>query len=115
MTVAEPITNTAVASGASAETDAPVSDDDSAVLKCIGEPHITIVKEISPTGDDPWFDDDTPPQEYPSDAWYRISVTNDGTAPLENVEVLDGDLLIDEVIGNLAVGETVVLTSGRGF
>jgi hypothetical protein len=106
-------TNTAVASGASAETDEPVSDDDTAVLKCIGESHITIVKEISPTGDAPWFDVETPPQEYPSDAWYRISVTNDGTVPLENVKVLDGELLIDETIGDLAVGQTVVLTSGE--
>ena len=105
--------NTAAASGLSAETNAPVSDDDSAVLKCIGEPHITILKEISPTGSDPWFDDETPPQEYPSDAWYRISVTNDGTAPLENVEVADGDLSVLEIIGDLAVGQTVVLTSGQ--
>jgi hypothetical protein len=105
--------NTAVASGASAETGTPVSDSDPAVLKCIGEPHITIVKEISPTGGEPWYDDETPPQEFPSDAWYRITVTNDGTAPLENVEVLDGDLSVDEVIGNLAVDETVVLTSAQ--
>ncbi|MFC1695440.1 hypothetical protein ACFL1C_04875 [Pseudomonadota bacterium] len=106
-------TNSATASGLSAENDAPASDDDSAVLKCIGEPHITILKEISPTGSDPWFDDVTPAQEYPSDAWYRISVTNDGTAPLENVEMTDGDLLAGETIGNLAVGQTVVLTSGQ--
>ena len=106
-------TNSATASGLSAEDDTPASDSDSAVLKCIGEPHITILKEISPTGSDPWFDDVTPAQEYPSDAWYRITVTNDGTAPLENVKMTDGDLLVSETIGNLAVGQKVVLTSGQ--
>ena len=106
-------TNTATASGLSAENDAPASDDDAAVLKCIGEPHITIVKEISLTGSAPWYDDITPPQEWPSDAWYRITVTNDGTAPLENVDMLDGDLLTGKLIGNLAVGQTVVLESGQ--
>ena len=105
--------NTAEASGLSSETDEPASDNDAAVLKCIGEPHITILKEISPTGGDPWYDLATPPQDYPSDAWYRITVTNDGTAPLENVEVTDGDLSIVEFIGNLAVNEVVVLESGQ--
>ena len=104
--------NTATASGKSSETDEDVSDFDSAYLKCIGEPHVTIVKEISPTGSDPWYDDATPPQEYPSDAWYRITVTNDGTVPLENVEVQDGDLGVLEQIGDLAIGETVVLDAG---
>lgn len=106
-------TNNATASGASVSDDSPVSDVDAAILKCIGEGHITLKKEISPTGTDPWFDDTTPPQEFPSDAWYRFTVTNDGTAPLENVEVLDGDLSVLENIGSLAVGETVVLTSGE--
>ncbi|MEJ8569338.1 DUF7467 domain-containing protein, partial [Elongatibacter sediminis] len=106
--------NTATASGASAETDDPVSDNDNAVLKCIGEPHITIVKEISPTGPNgPWYDDATPPQEPPSDAWYRLTVTNDGTAPLVDVDVQDGDLGVLETIGSMAVGEVVVLTSAQ--
>ncbi|MBT8048581.1 MAG: hypothetical protein HKN57_13540 [Xanthomonadales bacterium] len=106
-------TNTATASGVSAENGTPASDNDAAVLKCIGEPHITIVKEISLTGGDPWYDDITPPQEWPSDAWYRITVTNDGTTPLENVDMVDGDLLAGQFIGNLAVNQSVVLESGQ--
>ncbi len=105
-------TNTATATGQSVETDVETSDSDAAVLKCIGEPHITILKEISPTGTDPWYDDITPPQEYPSDAWYRLTVTNDGTAPLVDVEVQDGDLGVLETIGSLDVGEVVVLNAG---
>jgi hypothetical protein len=104
--------NTATASGKSSETDEAVNDFDSAYLKCIGEPHVTIEKEISPTGSAPWYPDATPPQGYPSDAWYRITVTNDGTVPLENVEVQDGDLGVLEWIGELAIGQTVVLEAG---
>lgn len=106
-------TNTATAAGQSAETDAPTDDSDTAVLQCIGEPHITIKKEISPTGTDPWYDDETPAQQFPSDAYYRITVTNDGTTPLVNVIVEDGDLLLYKEIGSLAVGETVVLAHGE--
>jgi len=106
--------NNATASGESAEDQSGVNDSDPAYLVCVGEPHISIVKEISVDDGVTWYDDAPPPQLFPSDAWYRISVSNDGTAPLEDVEVSDLTLgIVDYFVGNLAVGETVVLTEAE--
>lgn len=112
-------TNTAQASGESQADDTPVNDSDAAVLQCIGEASIDIVKEISVDGGNTWFDGETPPQEPPSDAWYRITLTNDGTAPLEDIVLQDGDLPVPLLVEDfsafepLAPGDFIVLTSGE--
>lgn len=107
-------TNNSTANGESVVDDTPVTDFNAAVLKCIGEPAITIAKDISPTGPTgPWYPDITPAQEFPSSAWYRIVLKNVGTAPLENLEVTDGDLtVVEDIPGTLAVGASVTLDSG---
>jgi hypothetical protein len=108
-------TNNSTASGQSVADDSPVNDSDPAVLKCIGEAAITIAKNISVTGGEPWYPVETPPQEFPSPAWYQIVLTNVGTAPLENLVLQDGDLPIPvlEDIGTLDVGESITLESGQ--
>lgn len=106
--------NTATATGTSTEDLSQVNDTDPAYLVCVGEPHLSIVKEISVDGGTTWYDDAPPPQPYPADAWYRLTVTNDGTAPLEDVTVDDPTLAVmDYVIGTLAVGESAVLTENE--
>ncbi|MBT8065300.1 MAG: hypothetical protein KJN94_09785, partial [Gammaproteobacteria bacterium] len=107
-------TNNSTASGESVVDDTPVNHPDPAVLKCIGEAAITIAKNISVTGGEPWYPVETPPQEFPSPAWYQIVLTNVGTAPLENLVLQDGDLPIPvlEDIGTLGVGQSITLESG---
>jgi uncharacterized repeat protein (TIGR01451 family) len=109
--------NTATATGTSGDNAAVVMDTDPAVLVCVGTPDIEILKEITIDGGTTWFDANdaaTAPQaEFPSDAWYRLTVTNTGTTDLVNVTVNDPTLgIVDFVIGSLAQGEVVVLAQG---
>lgn len=106
--------NIATAAGTSTEDLSQVNDTDRAYLVCVGEPHLSIVKEISVDDGVTWYNDLPPPQIFPADAWYRITVTNDGTAPLEGVTVDDLTLGVEDYfVGNLAVGESVVLTEAE--
>ena len=106
--------NTATATGTSGDDATVVMDTDPAVLVCVGTPDIEIVKEITIDGGTTWFDaNDAPsaPQaEFPSDAWYRLTVTNSGTTDLFNVTVNDPTLgIVDFLVGSLVQGEVVVL------
>ncbi|MEE4218959.1 MAG: hypothetical protein V2I48_15205 [Xanthomonadales bacterium] len=110
-------TNTAdVAATTLTEVPVPVNDSDKAVLVCIGEPGISILKEVRSGPEGEWSSvsepyDAAPPVEAPSDAEYRITVKNTGNTDLTDVVVTDDDLTpaIAYTIGDLAKGETVVL------
>ena len=105
-----------VTANESGTTGSPVSDSDTSVLECVGEPGVKIVKEITTNGID-WFDandaSSAPSEIFPSDAEYRFVVSNIGTAPLINVVVNDTELgITNYVVGNLAVNESITITSG---
>lgn len=111
------VTNTAdVNATTKTEIPVPVQDSDKAVLVCIGEPGISILKEVRSGPEGEWSSvsepyDTAPPVEAPSDAEYRITVENTGTVDLMDVVVTDNDLptAIDYSIGDLAKDEKVVL------
>lgn len=101
----------AVSANNPAET---VSDADTAYLECVGTPLIDILTEITTNGVD-WHDANdapsAPTENFPSDAEYRYTVTNTGSADLINVVVNDPVLGISNyVVGPMAVGEVVVIT-----
>jgi len=112
--------NTSSATGVCRAT-APVvsrSDSDIAWVRCVGVPRIDLLKEVSLDGSD-WRDAnlpgdaDVPEGEFGADAYYRITVKNTGSVDLENVVVNDATLgITDHPVGDLAVDEEVVLTSG---
>lgn len=119
--------NTAQADGFSVEDGTKVTDTDPAVLRCVGEPDISILKEISVDGlavDDPakqWFDAnapgdlDTPTVAAPHGAMYRFTVTNTGNVPLVNQQIEDVQLGITPPVavpGTLNPGASYVLDSG---
>jgi hypothetical protein len=94
----------------------PVNDNDPASLTCVN-PSISLLKEVSIDGGVTYSDANAPPFPTaiaPSDALYRITVTNTGDQPLENVEVSDDTIAYawPYVVGNLAAGQTVVIDSG---
>ena len=106
--------NVASADGELVGTNESVSDSDSAWLKCVGTPALTVLKEISIDGGQTWVDDTAGPVEWPSGALYRVTVTNTGDVKLVDVTV--SDTLIgppDYVIGELEVDEQVVVTDGE--
>ena len=122
-TASEDIENTSNATGVCRAAE-PVVDEDAsnnAWVRCVGVPHIWLLKEVSLTGNDgDWHDANTPadadvPQgAFGADAYYRITVTNDGTVDLRDVVVNDTNLNIsDYSIGDLAVGASVVLTKDQ--
>ncbi|MGK7296380.1 MAG: DUF7507 domain-containing protein [Candidatus Wenzhouxiangella sp. M2_3B_020] len=80
-------------------------------------PGIALRKEISVDGGATWYDANSagsaPYAEFPSGAEYRLIVENTGTADLENVTINDSTLgIVDENIGFLGFGETIVLAAG---
>jgi hypothetical protein len=111
--------NISDAEGICRATDPAVSATalNNAWIRCIGVPDIEIVKEIRTDGG-PWLDANdlgsAPTAVFPSDAEYRFTVTNIGTAPLVNVVVNDGTLgITNHPVGSLAVGQVVVLEQGQ--
>ena len=100
------VANTASATGESA-AGVEDTDSDSATVNCVGQPDIDVVKEVSLDGVN-W--EDVSVSTFPTaDAYYRIRVTNTGSVDLVNVTVVDDDLLINELIGSLDVGDSVTL------
>jgi hypothetical protein len=82
------------------------------------EPNIDIVKEVSVDGGATYFDANdaasAPETEVGSGALYRFIVTNTGEVDLQNVEINDAELgIVDYLVGNLAVGQIVELTSDQ--
>jgi hypothetical protein len=93
----------------------PVTDEDPAFLVCVGEPDIEILKEIFDEELGMFVDANSeataPVVIAPSGALYRLTVTNTGTAPLDNVVVNDPTLgVMDFAVGPMAPGQVVVLT-----
>lgn len=116
--------NVASTTGESVETGEEVTDSDPANIRCVGEPDIQIVKEISVDGGTTWGDAnapgdaDTPTVEAPSGALYQFTVTNIGDLPLVNLVVDDAELGIPPtpIPGTLEPGASVVIGSGTdGF
>lgn len=108
------VTNVVSVTGASAMTGETSAASDTAVMVCIGEPAIRLLKQISLDGVT-WADADTAATAleaiYPSDAAYRFVVSNIGTVDLVNVAVSDPSLGVVASVGNLAVGQAVTIDS----
>lgn len=108
------VTNVVTVSGDSMVTGETSSASDTAVMVCIGEPAIQLLKQISLDGSN-WIDADDVASalsaHYPSDAYYRFVVTNVGTVTLNDVAVNDPDLGVIATIGQLLVGEQVTVDS----
>lgn len=109
------ITNVVSASGSSVITGDTSTASDTAVLVCTGEPAIQLRKQVSLDGT-AWADanDASSALEaaYPADAYYRFLVSNIGSVDLTNVQVSDSTLGVLHTIGDLAVGQSVVVDSG---
>ncbi len=107
------------------DTNTPVSDDDPANVNCEEDPAIQILKQVSLTGGEPFFDADNPGDpDVPegslgADATYRLIVRNTGNVALVNAVINDATLnLVDVPVpdGPLAPGDERVITSGdTGF
>ena len=111
-------TNIATVAGNSIKDFDQVSDTDSAVLVCEGDPAIELKKQISVDGGVTFLDADdagSAPSVVPlSDGLYRLIATNIGGEALVNVEINDPELgIVNFSIGSLAVGEEVILTEGE--
>lgn len=111
------VVNIATVDAISSDTGNMLSDSDPAVLRCVEEA-IDIIKLVSIDGGANYFDANTggsaPVSALGSGALYRITVTNTGTAPLENVVVNDATLnIVNYFVGDLAVNQTVILNQGE--
>ena len=111
------VTNIATVDGQSVGTGNPVMDSDPAVVRCVEEA-IDLLKEVSVDGGVTFFDANdsasAPTTAVGGGALYRLTVTNTGTSNLENVVINDAELgIVNFPVGTLAVGQTVVLTSGE--
>lgn len=56
-----------------------------------------------------WYDEESSEVLSPADAWYRIKIRNIGDQPLTEVDLADLNLGIYEVIGDLGLGEEVMI------
>jgi hypothetical protein len=115
------VTNMATAVGRGETSGIVVSDDDPAVVNCVVEPHITMLKEVSLNGGE-FLDANTvatgPSGLLGDDAAYRLTVTNDGTETLVNAVVSDVTLgLVNVALGvDLLPGDVIILNQGTvGF
>lgn len=82
------------------------------------ESSIDLLKEVSVDGGATFFDANdgasAPVAVFGGGALYRLTVTNTGTSDLVNVVINDATLgIVDFLVGDLAAGETVVLTAGE--
>jgi hypothetical protein len=82
------------------------------------EPEIELLKEVSVDGGVTFFDANdsasAPATAVGGGALYRLTVTNTGTSDLVNVVINDATLgIVNFLVGNLAAGQTVVLTAGE--
>jgi uncharacterized repeat protein (TIGR01451 family) len=109
------VSNIATVNGMGQETGIAVTDDDPAVVQCVSEPHISLLKEVSLNGG-PFLDANTvgsaPTGPIGADAEYRLTVTNDGTEALSSIVINDPALgLVDIALGvTLEPGDVEVLT-----
>ena len=108
------VTNTATVDAVSVDTGNPVADEDPAVVRCVKE-DIILLKEVSVDGGITFFDANdgatAPVAALGDNALYRITVTNNGSSPLQNVVVNDLDLgIVNHPVGDLDPGQSVVLT-----
>ena len=111
------VTNMASVKGNGAVSGILVSDDDPAVVNCVAEPHISLLKEVSLDGIN-YFDANSnvsgPSGTLGDDAFYRLTITNDGTESIVNPVINDAALgLIDVPLGVAVMlpGDIVVLDS----
>jgi hypothetical protein len=116
------ISRSATATGVGSVSGITVTDDDPAMIDCVAEPHISLVKEVSLDGVtfvDANTVDAAPVGRLGADASYRLRVINDGTEALHNIVVSDAALGIVDVAvspSTLMPGDSVVLDSGSaGF
>ncbi len=115
------VTNTATISGTSAETNTPVSDSDSAVVRCQGPanpPAIQILKQVSVDGGTTWLDADTgadaPVVMVGSGVRYRFVVENVGTEAIRFLSLSDPSLGLNNVsVIALSPGITLELNSSQ--
>lgn len=94
-----------IADVAASYGDGTVDDEDPAYLRCVGDPGIQILKQISLDGVD--WEDNSVTATFPDKVYYRIIVLNTGDVPLTNVRVKDTDLPI-------ALNYTYPVTLGVG-
>jgi len=121
--VAGNVTNTATVYGLSVDTNTPVSDTDSAVVRCeepANPPAIEIRKQVSVDGGTTWVDADTTADAVAAlvgqGVRYRLLVKNTGGEAIINPVVNDptlglNDVAIFGVPASLPVGTTVELDS----
>lgn len=116
------ISRSATATGVGSVSGITVTDDDPAMIQCVAEPHISLVKEVSLDGVtfvDANTADAAPVGRLGADASYRLRVINDGTEALHNIVISDAALgLVDVAVtpSTLLPGDSVVLDSGSaGF
>ena len=117
------VSKDATVSGKGEVSGIAVNDDDPAVVNCIAEPYITLLKEVKIKGKGVFVDANTPATgptgSIGADAVYRLTVKNDGTEALYNVVVNDPALGINNVVLNVdpfLPGDMLVLTQAdAGF
>jgi uncharacterized repeat protein (TIGR01451 family) len=110
---AESVTNNATGTAKDGDDGDVNSNEDTEIVYYTG---VAVLKEIWDEEAEAWVATtgaaDAPVQYWTSDAEYRITVENIGAVALENVVVVDANLGVNEVVGNLAVGAKVVLGDG---
>lgn len=100
-------------------TPPQVEDTDTHVEPIPSEGSISLLKQISLTGGDPWFDADevanAPETLFPADAYYRFVVTNTGNRELTDVIIDDPTLgIFDHPVGTLTPGQIATITEITG-
>ena len=115
--------NIASVNGVGTFTNDEVGDTDPAWVRCLPDPEIELLKQVSLTGGAPFFDADSanapdvPEGSLGADATYRLIVRNTGTEGLTNVTITDATLgLFNVPVGDLVAGAEVILDAGSaGF
>lgn len=101
------VDNLAEATGTSAAGESNTASDPATIL-CVDKPSLSVLKEVSKDGST--WSPTSVSAVTGDDAYYRITVTNDGSVPMINVTVSDDDLSIGPIaIGDLDVGESVTV------